>query len=73
MKEPAFEKYPIYLLLKMGKAVCPTDYVVRYYYNPKHEKYYKNHKELLRTIRRTWSIGAFNHREQMGDIIQKWE
>lgn len=67
------EKIPVYLLLEMGKRVASTDYVVRYYYNSKHKKFYKNKEGLKKCIRRAWNIGAFNHRRQLLNILESSE
>lgn len=62
---------PVELLLEMGKRVCPFDYVVRFYDNEKHKKLYHNEKELRRAIRRVWRVGAFNHKQNLYDILER--
>lgn len=59
------------ILLKIGRATCSTDFAVRYYYNPRHKKFYKQKDKLKKAIRRIWAIGAFNHRKRIIDILEK--
>lgn len=60
----------IELLLKIGKRICSTDYAVRFYYNKNHPKFYKQKDLLIKAIRRAYSMGAFNHREQAHEIVR---
>jgi hypothetical protein len=57
------------LSLKIGKSVCDTDFVVRFYKNKNHKQFYHNRKELIKSVRRAFGIGAFNHREQIFNIV----
>lgn len=50
-------------LLKIGKIVCSTDYAVRHYYNRRSRIYHLNREALRKSIRRCYTIGAFNHRK----------
>ena len=61
---------PIYVLLKLGRRVCSSDYAVKYYYNKKHKMFHCKKKVLRKAIRRAWGIGAFEHRF---DIIRELE
>lgn len=56
-------------LLHIGKQLAATDYAVRFYNNKKHPKFYKNDSELLRTIRRTYTVGAFDHKERIEKMV----
>ena len=58
-------------LLKIGKRVCNTDYAVKYYYNKNHPNFHLNKEKLLKAIRRTWTIGAFNHREIIENMLEE--
>ena len=61
---------PVRTLLKIGKRVCSTDYAVRFYYNKQHPKFHLNKEALKHAIRRAWAVGAFNHQEQVIDILE---
>ena len=56
-------------LLEIGKYVCATDFVVRFYNNKKHVSFYKNRALLEKAIRRSYGIGAFNHRDTILDYL----
>lgn len=60
---------PVKWLLKAGRASSSSDYAVKYYYNKKHPKFYKQKRELLRSVRRAWHENAFNHRERIEAAI----
>lgn len=60
---------PIWLLLEMGKRVAPTDFAVRFYYDKRHPKFHLNRKSLRKAIRRAWSRGAFEHPEQLCEML----
>lgn len=68
--ERLIERLPVDVLLKVGKRVCSSDYVVRFYYNENHPKFHKNQSALRHALRRAWAMGAFNHREQMMNVIE---
>lgn len=69
--EKAVEVAPIECLLKIGKAIASTDYAVRYFHNKNHPKFYLNKRELLRSVRKSYSTGAFEHRKQAEEIIKR--
>jgi|GEM_PF-6714630 len=70
---PPFDQYPDDLLQKIGEAVCSTDYAVRFFNNPNHKKFYHERRELLRSLRRAWQTGAFDHKERILKILKRWE
>lgn len=70
--EEKVEELPVYVLLKIGKEIASTDFAVRFYHKKNHKKFYKNKRELLRTIRRSYAIGAFEHREQVEEIVEDY-
>ena len=59
------------VLLEVGKYVCSTDYAVRFYKNKEHPKFYKNRASLEKAIRRSYGMGAFNHRETILDYLME--
>ena len=68
--EAVISDLPVKTLLKIGKRVCSTDYAVRFYYNKQHPKFHLNKEALKHAIRRAWAVGAFNHQEQIIDILE---
>ena len=68
--EELIDELPVRTLLKIGKRVCSTDYAVRFYYNKQHPKFHLNKEALKHAIRRAWAVGAFNHQEQVIDILE---
>lgn len=56
-------------LIEIGKYVCGTDFVVRFYNNKQHPNFYKNRKLLEKAIRRSYAVGAFNHKETILDYL----
>lgn len=67
--EAVINDLPVKTLLRIGKRVCSSDYSVRFYYNTQHPKFHLNKETLKHAIRRTYTIGAFNHKEQIIDIV----
>jgi len=61
---------PVKTLLRIGKRVCHSDYAVRFYNNKQHPQFYHNQEALKCSIRRAWGVGAFNHKEQIPDILE---
>jgi len=45
---------PIYMLLKIGRILDPTDYPIKYYYNKKHPKFYKQRSRLIQAVYKAW-------------------
>lgn len=68
--EEVINDLPEEVLLKIGKRVCSTDYAVAHYNDDWHPKFYQNKETLQKAIRRCYTIGAFNHKEQIIDIIE---
>ena len=58
-------------LIEIGKLVCGTDYAVRFYKNKSHLKFYKNRGLLEKAIRRSFAMGAFDHRETILDYLME--
>lgn len=56
-------------LYKIGKAVCPSSYAVKYYYNKRHPKFHCNVDELKHCIRREASINHFNKAEIIREML----
>ena len=68
-----FNELPTYILLKMGHAVCNCDFIIQFYYNKRHKIFYKKRNLLEKSIRKTWEIGAFNHRERILKILNDYK
>lgn len=68
--EEVINELPVKTLLRIGKRVCSTDYAVRFYNNKNHPQFYHNKEHLQQAIRRAWAVGAFEHREQILDILE---
>jgi len=67
--EQVINELPVKTLLRIGKRVCSTDFAVRFYRNKRHPSFHLNKEALRHAIRRAWAQGAFNHREQILDIL----
>ena len=67
------EKMKISTLLAIGKRIASTDYAVRFYYKKNHPKFHLKREQLEKSVRRAFGIGAFNHKEQAIDILERLE
>ena len=65
-------KVPDKVLLEIGGYVSKTDFAVRFYNNKKHPQFYKNRELLEKSIRRSYGMGAFNHRETIIDYLEDY-
>ncbi|PGP18645.1 hypothetical protein COA01_23165 [Bacillus cereus] len=69
----ALEKVSIECLLELGKRIASTDFAVRFFNNKRHPQFYRNKEALLKAVRRSYGVGAFEHREQAHQIMEKYE
>jgi hypothetical protein len=67
--ETVINELPIKILLKLGRRVCFGDRAVRFYYDKQNPKFHLNREALRHAIRRSWAIGASQHREQIICIL----
>lgn len=63
---------PVSVLLEIGKRIVPTDFAIRFYRNKNHPKFYNNRFALEKSVRRAFEIGAFDHRRQAMDILERY-
>lgn len=65
------KKVPVAVLLAIGRRIASTDYAVRFYDNKQHPKFHTNREALEKAVRRAWSLGAFEHRGQVIELVQR--
>lgn len=61
---------PIRTLLRIGRVISSTDYVVKYYSNKSQPKFYRNKPLLIRTVRRAFRSTSNADRERVLDILE---
>lgn len=62
---------PVTALLAIGKRIASTDFAVRFYYNKQHPDFHTNREALEKAVRRAWAQGAFEHRRQVIELVQR--
>lgn len=67
------KRLPDETLFELGKLVGSTDYVVQFFGNKNHPKFYHNREALEKTIRKEWSTSFIDRAERMANHLLKNE